>query len=114
MFVSQKSIRLDQAGGKIKPSRSSESRDATKAGRKLNQGTAGAVFRRNFLKGKNIWRRNKVFFEMDKLSLSLMQSNVREPGENPGRLRHCNGYKFQCHRKREGGIRSEAEVRIPV
>ena len=22
------------------------------------------------------------------------QSNVREPGVNPGRLRHCNGYKF--------------------
>ena len=42
------------------------------------------------------------------------QSNVREPGENPGRLRHCNGYKFQCHRKREGGMRLEAEVRIPV
>jgi hypothetical protein len=26
-----------------------------------------------------------------------MRSNVREPGEIPGRLRHCNGYKFQCH-----------------
>ena len=25
------------------------------------------------------------------------QSNAREPGENPGRLRHCNGYKFQGH-----------------
>jgi hypothetical protein len=25
------------------------------------------------------------------------QSNVREPGVNPGRLRHCNGYKFQDH-----------------
>jgi hypothetical protein len=22
------------------------------------------------------------------------QSNVREPGVNPGRLRHCNGYKL--------------------
>src|ERR1700688_2152332 len=33
------------------------------------------------------------------------QSNVRESGENPERLRHCNGYKFQCHREREGGMR---------
>ena len=43
-------------------------------------------------------------------------SNVWEPGENPGRLRHCNGYKFQCHwsKDREGGMRFEAEVRIPV
>jgi hypothetical protein len=42
--------------------------------------------------------------------------NVWEPGENPGRLRHCNGYKFQVHwsQDREGGIRLEAEVRIPV
>jgi hypothetical protein len=43
-----------------------------------------------------------------------MQSNVWEPGVNPGRLRHCNGYKFQSHRQREGGMRFEAEVRIPV
>ena len=47
----------------------------------------------------------------------LLQSNVREPGVNPGRLRHCNGYKFQCHcvfTMREGGMRFEAQVRIPV
>jgi hypothetical protein len=34
------------------------------------------------------------------------QSNVREPGENPGRLRHCNGYKFPkvaTEANREGG-----------
>jgi hypothetical protein len=34
------------------------------------------------------------------------QSNVREPGENPGRLRHCNGYKFPKNAtevNREGG-----------
>jgi hypothetical protein len=33
------------------------------------------------------------------------QSNAREPGENPGRLRHCNGYKFPeaTGAKREGG-----------
>ena len=45
------------------------------------------------------------------------QSNVWEPGENPGRLRHCNGYKFpKVPPKRIGkaGRRSEAEVRIPV
>jgi hypothetical protein len=36
------------------------------------------------------------------------QSNVREPGVNPGRLRHCNGYKFQCHCfVRETGRRNE-------
>lgn len=44
------------------------------------------------------------------------QSNVREPGVNPGRLRHCNGYKFQVHwsKDREGGTRLEAGVRIPI
>ena len=46
------------------------------------------------------------------------QSNVREPGENPGRLRHCNGYKFPKPLFRsaewEGGMRFEAGVRIPV
>ena len=46
------------------------------------------------------------------------QSNVREPGEIPGRLRHCNGYKFPRPLVRvaewEGGMRFEAEVRIPV
>ena len=56
-------------------------------------------------------RRNGLFFE-------TTQSNVREPGENPGRLRHCNGYKFPkpLIRMRNGkaGMRFEAEVRIPV
>jgi hypothetical protein len=44
------------------------------------------------------------------------QSNVREPGENPGRLRHCNGYKFPMPPTQVGkaGVRFEAEVRIPV
>ena len=27
----------------------------------------------------------------------ISQSNVWEPGVNPGRLRHCNGYNSQCH-----------------
>ena len=53
----------------------------------------------------------------------LSQSNVREPGENPGRLRHCNGYKFprataplQACMSGGGkaGRRFEAEVRISV
>ena len=45
-----------------------------------------------------------------------LQSNVREPGGNPGRLRHCNGYKFPqaTDANREGGKRFEAEARIPV
>jgi hypothetical protein len=54
------------------------------------------------------------FFETAEVVSAKMQSNVWEPGENPGRLRHCNGYKFRCHRQREGGMRFEAEVRIPV
>src|SRR5208283_1760965 len=45
------------------------------------------------------------------------QSNVWEPGENPGRLRHCNGYKFpKCHRsesgRREGGLRPKSGYRF--
>jgi hypothetical protein len=52
-------------------------------------------------------RRKELFFE-------TTRSNVWEPGENPGRLRHCDGYKFRSHRQREGGMRFEAQVRIPV
>jgi len=59
-------------------------------------------------------RKKEALFETAKVISPLMQSNVRESGESPERLRHCNGYKFQCHRKREGGMRFEAEVRIPV
>ena len=54
------------------------------------------------------------FFETAEVVPPTMQSNVWEPGVNPGRLRHCNGYKSQSHRQREGGMRFEAEVRIPV
>jgi hypothetical protein len=46
-----------------------------------------------------------------------MQSNVREPGVNPGRLRHCNGYKFQCHReigKAEGGSKPKSGYRFDL
>jgi hypothetical protein len=65
--------------------------------------------------GKFLIRRKMgAFFEMAEVVPPAMQSNVWEPGENPGRLRHCNGYKFQNHRQREGGMRFEAKVRIPV
>src|ERR1700689_3527434 len=39
-----------------------------------------------------------------------LQSNVREPGVNPGRLRHCNGYNSQCHCHPAG---RREEVRCP-
>ena len=56
-----------------------------------------------------------LFFETAEVIPPISQSNVWEPGENPGRLRHCNGYNSQCHCPgREGGKRLEAEVRIPV
>jgi hypothetical protein len=44
------------------------------------------------------------------------QSDVWEPGVNPGRLRHCNGYKLPRPPTKVGkaGVRFEAEVRIPV
>jgi len=37
------------------------------------------------------------FFETAEVIPPISQSNVWEPGENPGRLRHCNGYNSQCH-----------------
>ena len=58
-----------------------------------------------------------MLFESGGKVSANVASNVREPGENPGRLRHCDGYKFQCHcvfYMREGGMRFEAQVRIPV
>jgi len=67
-----------------------------------------------FLADFHFRRRNDAFFETGGKFPPPSQSNVRESGENPERLRHCNGYKFQCHRKREGGMRLEAEARIPV
>jgi len=56
------------------------------------------------------------FFETAEVIPPISQSNVWEPGVNPGRLRHCNGYNSQCHYPQgwEGGKRSEAQVRIPV
>jgi hypothetical protein len=62
------------------------------------------------------WRKKEPFFETAEIKFRSSQSNVWEPGVNPGRLRHCNGYKFQVHwsKDREGGMRFEAQVRIPV
>jgi len=61
-------------------------------------------------------RKTEPFFETGGTVSAKSQSNVWEPGVNPGRLRHCNGYNFQCHcsQEREGGMRFDAEVRIPV
>jgi hypothetical protein len=47
------------------------------------------------------------------------QSNVREPRENRGRLRHCNGLQtpishYPASAGREGGSEVRPEVRIPV
>lgn len=69
-------------------------------------------FRQNFFQkrlGKFLFRRrNGLFFE-------TTQSNVWEPGANPGRLRHCDGYKFQSHRgigKAEGGLKPKSGYRF--
>jgi hypothetical protein len=62
-------------------------------------------------------RTKEVFFENGGNFVSATtQLNVREPGVNPGRLRHCYGYNSQCHCPRGGkaGRRLDAEVRIPV
>lgn len=49
-------------------------------------------------------RTKSVFFENggEKLLCLQLQLNVREPGVNPGRLRHCYGYNSQCHCPRAG------------
>ncbi len=57
-----------------------------------------------------------MFFENGEQVFALNAGKCREPGVNPGRLRHCDGYKFQCHcsQEWEGGMRMDAEVRISV
>jgi hypothetical protein len=69
--------------------------------------------------GKNFKQgTNRSFFEMERTKVrTITQSNGREPGVNPGRLRHCNGYEFPKTTGRKAGkegIRYEAGVRIPV
>jgi len=69
------------------------------------------------LLGKKIIRRKKEpFFETGGKVSAQSRSNVWEPGVNPGRLRHCNGYKLPMPPTKIGkaGVRFEAEVRIPV
>ena len=49
----------------------------------------------NFLLGIGIIPcRKEPFFETGGKVSASTQSNIREPGEIPGRLRHCNGYKL--------------------
>jgi hypothetical protein len=48
------------------------------------------------------WLKKEPFFETAEIKLRLSQSNVWEPGVNPGRLRHCNGYNSQCHCRKTG------------
>jgi hypothetical protein len=63
----------------------------------VNAGVSAQVFRaQKILLGKKFIRRRKeLFFETaEKVFRKQSQSNVREPGVNPGRLRHCNGYKL--------------------
>jgi hypothetical protein len=63
----------------------------------VNAGVSTQVFRaRKILLGKKfIPRKKNLLFETaEKVFRNLSQSNVREPGVNPGRLRHCKSYKF--------------------
>ena len=63
------------------------------------------------LLGFYLYRRTKnAFFESGGKFPPLSHSNVREPGVNPGRLRHCYGYNSQCHCPR-AGRREEARSR---
>jgi hypothetical protein len=64
-----------------------------------NTGVLKQVFRapKILLGNFFIQRKKELLFESGGKFPPTMQSNVREPGVNPGRLRHCNGYKFQCH-----------------
>ena len=80
-------------------------------------GDLAQVFRtvKNCL-GLNIfWLKTKSFFETRK-QFRASHSNVWEPGENPGRLRHCNGYKFQVHwsktGKAERGLKPKSGYRL--
>jgi hypothetical protein len=66
-------------------------------GHYVNASVSAQVFRAaKILLGKKIIRRKKdaLFETGGKVSAKSSQSNVREPGVNPGRLRHCNGYKL--------------------
>jgi hypothetical protein len=62
------------------------------------------------LEKKSNGRTKERFFESGGKVSAFRRSNVREPGVNPGRLRHCNGYNSQCHCPR-AGRREEARSR---
>jgi hypothetical protein len=55
-------------------------------------------------------RKTGALFETGENNFATMQFDVREPGGNPGRLRHCNGYDSQGHCPR-AGRRDEARSR---
>jgi hypothetical protein len=60
------------------------------------------IFLGNFF----ISRRKESFFETAEEDFRKQsQSNVWEPGENPGRLRHCNGYKLPMPPSESSGRR---------
>jgi len=65
------------------------------------------VFRKvKILLGKiSIQRKKEPFFESGGKVSAKSQSNVWEPGENPGRLRHCNGYKLPMPPSESSGRR---------
>jgi len=43
-----------------------------------------------FLRQFHLHHKSLMFFENGEREFTLSQSNVRESGENPERLRHCN------------------------
>jgi hypothetical protein len=63
----------------------------------VNADVSMQVFRAvKILLGKKFIPRKKdaLFETVENIFRQISQSNVREPGVNPGRLRHCNGYKL--------------------
>jgi len=61
---------------------------------------------------------NVALFEIADRKSALSQSNVWEPGENPGRLRHCKRLQTpnatDHHWIGKAGARLKPQVRIPV
>jgi hypothetical protein len=59
--------------------------------------TTHSLARETFCLEKNLSRVELLRSLKRRKQFRSSQSNVWEPGEIPGRLRHCNGYEFQCH-----------------
>ena len=78
---------------------------------KIHKKSLGIFFEKDY---------KSLFFEIaDKFVRTVTQANVREPRENRGRLRHCNGLQTptatdRSPLDREGGSEVRPEVRIPV